>query len=83
MDADPDTLATALHARVDDLLKSEPGRVPCRPRVGMAPKITHAEMLTLAAMQALLGHSSESRWLRFARMKSAGVVFLSAPTARL
>ncbi len=66
MDADLDTLATALYVRVDDLLKSEPGRSPCRPRVGIAPKISDAEMLTLSVMQALLGHSSESRWLRFA-----------------
>lgn len=66
MDADLDTLATALYVRVDDLLKCEPGRSPCRPRVGIAPKISDAEMLTLAVMQALLGHSSESRWLRFA-----------------
>lgn len=66
MDADLDTLATALYVRVDDLLKSEPGRSPCRPRVGITPKISDAEMLTLSVMQALLGHSSESRWLRFA-----------------
>jgi hypothetical protein len=66
VDADLDTLATALYVRVDDLLKSEPGRTPWRPRVGIAPKISDAEMLTLAVMQALLGHTSESRWLRFA-----------------
>ena len=66
MDADLDTLATALYVRVDDLLKSEPGRSPCRPRVGIAPRISDAEMLTLAVMQALLGHGSEARWLRYA-----------------
>ena len=67
VDADLDTLATALYVRVDDLLKSEPGRSPCRPRVGIAPKISDAELVTLAVMQALLGHASESRWLRYAR----------------
>ena len=28
--------------------------------------ISDAEMVTLAVMQALLGHTSEARWLRFA-----------------
>jgi hypothetical protein len=66
VDADLDTLAIALYVRVDDLLKCEPARVPWRPRVGIAPKISDAEMLTLAVMQALLGHTSESHWLRYA-----------------
>ena len=65
MDADLDTLATALYVRVDDLLKSNPGRVPWRPRIGITPKISDAELVTLAVMQALLGHVSEARWLRF------------------
>jgi hypothetical protein len=67
VDADLDTLATALYVRVDDLLKSEPGRVPWRPRVGIAPKLGDAELVTLSVMQALLGFTSEARWLRFAR----------------
>ena len=69
MDADLDTLATALYVRVDDLLKSHPERAPWRPRVGIAPKLSDAELLTLAVMQALLGHTSESHWLRFARAR--------------
>ncbi len=32
MDADLDTLATALYVRVDDLLKISPDRAPARPR---------------------------------------------------
>lgn len=67
MDADLDTLATALYVRVDDLLNSEPGRVPWRPRVGIAPKLADAELVTLCVMQALLGFTSEARWLRYAR----------------
>ena len=66
MDADLDTLATALYARADDLLKSFPEHVPWRPAVGIAPRICDAEMVTLSVMQALLGHTSEARWLRFA-----------------
>ena len=67
MDADLDTLATALYVRVDDLLKSEPHRVPWRPRVGIVPKLADAELVTLAVMQALLGFTSEASWLRYAR----------------
>ena len=67
MDADLDTLATALYVRVDDLLKSHPERGPWRPGVGIAPKISDAELVTLAVMAALLGYTSEARWLRFAR----------------
>ncbi|HET7388169.1 MAG TPA: IS982 family transposase [Nocardioidaceae bacterium] len=66
MDADLDTLATALYVKTDDLLKASPHRAPRRPKIGIVPKITDAELVTLAVMQALLGHTSETRWLRFA-----------------
>jgi hypothetical protein len=69
VDADLDTLATALYVRVDDLLKSHPERVPWRPRVGMVPKLSDAELVTLAVLAALLGYTSEARWLRFARAR--------------
>ncbi len=69
MDADLDTLATALYARADDLLKSCPERCPSRPVVGIAPRIGDAELVTLAVLQALLGFTSEARWLRFARAR--------------
>ena len=67
MDADLDTLATALYVTTDDLLRAHPERVPARPKIGIAPKTSDAEMLTLAVMQALLGYTSETRWLRYAR----------------
>jgi len=67
VDADLDTLATALYVTADDLLVAHPERVPTRPRVGIVPKISDAEVLTLAVMQALLGYTSETRWLRYAR----------------
>ncbi len=67
MDADLDTLATALYVRTDDLLKASPQWAPWRPKVGIAPKITDAELITLAVMQGLLGFTSEARWLRHAR----------------
>ena len=67
MDADLDTLATALYVRIDDLLAASPERAPWRPEVGIIPKISDAELITLAVMQALLGHTSEARWLRYTR----------------
>jgi len=67
VDADLDTLATALYVTTDDLLLAHPERVPARPRVGITPKTSDAELLTLAVMQALLGYTSEARWLRYAR----------------
>ena len=73
MDADLDTLATALYVTTDDLLAAHPERVPARPRVGIAPTISDAELLTLAVMQALLGYTSEARWLRYARTHLLGM----------
>jgi hypothetical protein len=35
--------------------------------VGLAPKLSDSELVTLAVMQALLGFTSEARWLRYAR----------------
>ena len=66
MDADLDTLATALYVKLDELLQQAPQLAPWRPRVGIAPKLSDAELVTLAVMQALLGFASEARWLRHA-----------------
>ena len=61
-----DTLATALYVTTDDLLKGSPQLAPYRPEVGIDPKLSDAELVTLAVMQALLGYTSEARWLRYA-----------------
>jgi Transposase DDE domain len=61
-----DTLATALYVKTDDLLKASPYLARWRPAVGITPKLSDAELVTLAVMQALLGFTSESRWLRHA-----------------
>ena len=66
MTNDLNTLATALYVRTDDLLKQAPDLAPWRPRVGIAPQLTDAELVTLAVMQALLGFTSEARWIRHA-----------------
>jgi hypothetical protein len=60
-------LATALYVRTDDLLVAAPDLAPWRPKVGIKPRLTDAELVTLAVMQALLGFTSEARWLRHAR----------------
>jgi hypothetical protein len=55
---DLNTLLTALYVKIDDYL----GRPA---RIGRPPRLTDAELLTLAVAQALLGVVSEARWLRF------------------
>jgi hypothetical protein len=62
-----DTLATALHATTDVLLKQRPDLAPWRPDVGIAPQLTDAELVTLAMMRAMPGFTSEAGWLRHAR----------------
>jgi Transposase DDE domain len=66
VDADLDTLATALYVTIDELLQQAPQLAPWRPPVGIAPKLSDAELVTLAVLQALLGFTSEARWLRHA-----------------
>lgn len=72
-DNDLDTLATALYVTTDDFLKDNPHLLPWRPRVGIAARITEAELITLAVMQALLGFISERRWLRHVSDRIAGM----------
>jgi Transposase DDE domain len=73
VDADLDTLATELYVRTDDLLKAAPEWAPWRPATGIAPKVSDAELITMAVLQALLGYVSEARWLRHARKHLTGL----------
>ena len=66
MDADLDTLATALYVTTDDLLKTSPQKLPWRPKVGFKPELSDAELITLSVLQSVLGFDNETRWLRFA-----------------
>jgi len=75
---DLDTLATALYVRIDDELTASPQITRRRPKVGITPKITDAELITLAVMQALLGYHEEARWIRFAR-KTLTTMFPAIP----
>ncbi len=67
MGPDLDTLATALYVRIDDLLAQNPGWAPQRPVVGFAPKLSDAELVTLAVISALLGYDNESQFVRYAK----------------
>jgi hypothetical protein len=55
---DINTLLTALYVKIDDWL-GQPRRA------GRPPRLSDAELLTIAVAQALLGIRSEARWLRF------------------
>jgi hypothetical protein len=65
VDNDIETLATALYVKIDDMLRDWPDLAPERPADGFAPVLTDAELLTMAVMSALLGFTSERRWLRY------------------
>lgn len=78
MHADLDDLATELYVSIDDYLLTHPELCPERPKVGIEPKLSDAELITLAVMQALLGFTSEARWLRHAHAHLA-VMFPSLP----
>ncbi|MFE6555670.1 hypothetical protein ACFVHS_46050 [Streptomyces sp. NPDC057746] len=60
---DVGTLATALYATTDDMLKEHPDLAPWRPPVGITPRLSDAELVTLAMMQAMLDFTSEAKWL--------------------
>ncbi len=66
MNPDLDTLVTALYVKIDDLLASNPQWLPQRPVVGIAPRLSDAELVTLAVLQVLLGFDSEARFIRYA-----------------
>ena len=66
MNPDLDALATRLYVTIDDLLIDHPDWRPERPAVGITPQLCDAELVTLAVIQALLGFTSEARFIRHA-----------------
>jgi hypothetical protein len=60
---DLDALLTALYVEIDDHV------VPPRRGRGRRPRLTDAELVTLAVAQVLLGVDNEHRWLRTARVR--------------
>jgi hypothetical protein len=59
VDADLDTLVTALYVKIDDRLVKDR-------RPGHPARLSQPELACLAVAQALLGFHSEHRWIRFA-----------------
>ena len=66
MGPDLDTLATTLYVTADDLLIQHPHWAPERPAVGIAPRLSDAELVTLAVIGVLLRFDSEARFGRYA-----------------
>ena len=66
MNADLDALATELYVAIDDALVDHPHWAPQRPAVGITPRLSDSELITLAVLQALLGYTSEARFIRYA-----------------
>ncbi|MDX2701994.1 IS982 family transposase [Streptomyces sp. PA03-6a] len=66
MTTELDTLLTALYVHIDDRLKTSRWR-------GRPPRLTDAELVTLAVAQAMLGFHCEARWLRFAHAHLHGL----------
>ena len=64
-----ETLATALYVTVDDMLIANPNLIPQRPEIGIAPSLSDAELVTMSVIQALLGYTSEARFIRHAHLE--------------
>jgi hypothetical protein len=73
VDKDIETLATALYVKIDDMLTDWPDLAPARPVTGIPLTLSDAELLTMAVMSALLGFTSERRWLRYVHRDLAGM----------
>ena len=64
MTNDVDTLATALYATTGDMLKEHPDLAPRRPPAGITPRLSDAELVTLASLVAKRGFRVWlSRWV--------------------
>src|SRR6185312_1506565 len=50
VDADLDTLVTALYVTTDDFLIDNPQHRPWRPKVGITPRLDDAELVTLVVL---------------------------------
>ncbi|MEV0231228.1 hypothetical protein [Nonomuraea sp. NPDC050786] len=79
---DVDTLATALQATTDDILKEHPDLTPWRTPVDITHRLSDAELVTLAMMQAILGFTSEANRSAMP-MPTCATSSPTAPAARL
>jgi hypothetical protein len=63
---DLDALLTALYVKIDDEIGDARS-------MGRRPRLADSELITLAVAQAMLGFTSEARWLRFVRSRLGGM----------
>jgi hypothetical protein len=68
---DLDALITGLYVKIDDEIGGARW-------LGRPPRLSDSELVCLAVAQALLGFTSEARWLRFAR-RNLGAMFPYLP----
>ncbi len=66
MNPELDTLTTAQHAAIDNALIDRPEWAPERPAVGITPRLSDIELVTLAVLWALLDFTSQARSIRHA-----------------
>ncbi|MFE2972702.1 hypothetical protein ACFXKC_56115 [Streptomyces sp. NPDC059340] len=71
MTNDLDALLTALYVKFDDEITDTRW-------LGRPPRLTDSELVCLAVAQAMLGFTSESRWLRFVHSR-LGAMFPFVP----
>ena len=62
-----------MYVKIDDMLRDWPDLAPVRPAAGTPLTLSDAELLTMAVMSALLGFTSERRWLRYADKELTGM----------
>jgi Transposase DDE domain len=62
-----------MYVKIDDMLRDWPDLAPVRPAAGTPLTLSDAELLTMAVMSALLGFTSERRWLRYAGKELTGM----------
>jgi hypothetical protein len=62
-----------MYVKIDDMLRDWPDLAPARPATGTPLTLSDAELLTMAVMSALLGFTSERRWLRYAGKELTGM----------
>src|SRR5258708_26765419 len=62
-----------MYVKIDDMLRDWPDLAPARPATGTPLTLSDAELLTMAVISALLGFTSERRWLRYVNALLAGM----------
>jgi hypothetical protein len=78
---DVDTLATAIYATTDDMLKEHPDLAPWRPPVGITPRLGDAELVALVTMQAIPGYCASHSSFFWGLLSMLPIPSLPSPPA--